>query len=131
LQAYESFRFSRHVAMIGFLFLVAMFVAMVSLHAILEGFTLETSAIGIIAGVMTTFISGTCFVLYRESLRKMESFHIQLREVQKIVFGLYLNGTSGNTTSAQEERKKIFSFLLHADEGKEPDEALRPNAVAA
>jgi hypothetical protein len=131
LQAYESFRLSRRVAAIGFLFLIAMFVAMVPLRVFLKDFKLEANTLSIIAGVMTTFISGTCLVLYRESLKKMESFHLQLREVQKIVFGLYLNGISGETVSAQESRREIVRILMRADKGKEPDEALQPNVAAA
>lgn len=133
LQALQSFRWSIRAAIAGFALLTATFLSMIVLPMLSKDFKAEFTTISLISGVMTTFISSIFFYLYRESLKRMESFHDQLREVQKIVFGLFLKGISGETTQSDEERREILRFLMNRGEEKRsrPGEQLESREAAA
>jgi hypothetical protein len=133
LQALQSFRWSIRAAVAGFVLVIATFLSLIILPMFLENFKGEITTISLVATVLTTFISSIFFYLYRESLKRMESFHNQLREVQKVVFGLFLKGISESSAQSDEERREILRFLMPSDENKRnhPEEHIRSNEAAA
>jgi hypothetical protein len=94
LQAHQSFRWSTRAAVSGFLLVVATITAMVALPMLARDVKIEMTTISSISALMTTFISGVFFYLYRVSLGRMDQFHTQLRETQKIVVSLLSGGVS-------------------------------------
>jgi hypothetical protein len=133
LQALQSFRWSIRAAVAGFALVIAAFLSLIVLPMFLENFKGEITTISLVASVLTTFISSIFFYLYRESLKRMESFHNQLREVQKVVFGLFLKGISEGSAQSDEERREILRFLMPSDENMRNrlEEHIRPNEAAA
>ena len=82
LQAQQSFKLSKTVAIVGFLILVAA----ILLSIILTFFgktNLDAAYLSGIAGVLTEFISGVFFYLYNRTLSQINLFHDKLAEMQK------------------------------------------------
>jgi TRADD-N domain-containing protein len=134
LQALQSFRWSIRAAIAGLSIVAVSLLAIMFLPPMLgENFKGEIKTVSLISGVMTTFISSVFFYLYRESLKRMEKFHDQLREVQKVVFGLFLRGISGETGNSDEERREILRFLMRYDDDKDsgPAKQLASNEAVA
>jgi hypothetical protein len=94
LQAHQSFRWSTRAAVSGLLLVVATITAMIALPMLAQDVKIEITTISSISALMTTFISGVFFYLYRESLGRMDQFHTQLRETQKTIVGLLSGGES-------------------------------------
>jgi hypothetical protein len=128
LQALTSFSWSVRAALAGFGVVIASSAAMTFLQA--AGTKIDFTTISLISGVLTAFISSVFFYLYNESLKRMERFHDRLREVQKIVFGLFMQGTSGEPAQSDEERKEILRFLMHP-EGRADSDGKNSKADAA
>jgi hypothetical protein len=103
LQAHRSFRCSICAAVFAFILVTAAISAMIALPMFFRDVTIEIATISSISALMTTFISGVFFYLYRVSLGRMDEFHKQLREAQKIAAGLFVNGLSGSASQDNEQ----------------------------
>jgi hypothetical protein len=112
LQAHRSFRrCSICAAVFAFILVTAAISAMIALPMFFRDVTIEIATISSISALMTTFISGVFFYLYRVSLGRMDEFHKQLREAQKIAAGLFVNGLSGSASQDNEQTTEILPFV--------------------
>jgi len=116
IQAGRSFRASSRAAGAGFCLVVTTVLAMLFLPMLVRDFKVEITTISLLSGVMTTYISTIFFKMFRESQERMERFHNDLREAQRIACGLFLNGIAGEAGKCDEERREIIRFLLHFDD---------------
>lgn len=132
IQAGRSFRASSRAAVAGFCLVASTIVAMLFLP-MLGDFKVEITTISVLSGVMTTFISTIFFKIHRESQERMERFHDDLREVQRIACGLFLKGIAVEPDQCDEERQEILRLLMHSDHGKRTASEKRqgPTEVAA
>jgi len=120
IQAGRSFSASSRAAAAGFCLVVLTIVAMLFLPMFVKDFKVEITitTISLLSGVMTTFISTIFFKIYRESQERMERFHNDIREVQRIACGLFLKGITAEAGQRDEERKEILSNLIYSDHSK-------------
>lgn len=118
IQAGRSFRASSRAAAAGFCLVVATVLAMFCLPMLVRDFKVEITTISLLSGVLTTFISTIFFKIYRESQERMERFHNDLREVQRIACGLFLSGIAGDASQCDEDKREILRFLMHSDDRK-------------
>lgn len=113
LQAHNSFRCSAGIACAGFCLLTLCALAagaskVPQLH--LE--SIELAWVSAVSGVITTFISSIFFYLYSRALKRLDEFHTQLREIQRIVASLFLSGLIQQSDQSDQERKEIIGLLL-------------------
>lgn len=111
LQAHRSFRWSTCAAVAAFILVAATISAMIALPMLSKGVTIEITTISSISALMTTFISGVFFYLYRVSLHRIDEFHKKLREAQKMVVGLFLNGLPSSASQDNEQTRQILPFV--------------------
>lgn len=82
IQAEQSFRLSKYVAVIGF-----MIIATGIGYSIIGQNNLSAAYIAALAGVMTEFISGIFFYLYNKTLQQINIFHDKLSASRQISIG--------------------------------------------
>jgi hypothetical protein len=111
LQAHNSFDWSTRIAVAGFCLLTVSVIAAVS-SQMLDMKSLEIAYVSGVSGLITTFISSIFFYLYNRSLKRMDAFHVQLREIQRIVASLFLSGLIQQSDAGDQERKEIIGRLL-------------------
>jgi uncharacterized membrane protein len=113
LQAHNSFRWSTFIACAGF-FLLTVFAIAAGASKVpqLHMQDIELAWITGISGVITTFISTIFFYLYSRALKRLDEFHTQLREIQRIVSSLFLSGLIQQSDQGDQERKEIIGLLL-------------------
>jgi len=124
LQAHNSFRWSAGMACIGFclLTLFAILAAASRIPAVgMQG--IELPLVSGISGIITTFISSIFFYLYSRALKRLDHFHLQLREIQKVVVSVFLSGLIEQPDQRDQERKEIISLLLSGFGRGKPSEA--------
>lgn len=111
LQAQQSFRLSRLVAVVGFVLMIGGVVAGISSQMLAQN-RLEIIYLSTAIGLITEFISGIFFYLYNRTLRQMNLFHDQLQIQQKIAMSLFLNGLVTDTTKRDADRLDIIKSLF-------------------
>lgn len=133
IQAGRSFRATSRAAVAGFGLVVITIVAMLFLPMLDRNFRVEITTISLLSGIMTTFISTIFFKIYLESQKRMERFHNDLREAQKIACGLFLKGIAVEAGQCDEERMEILRSLMHSDHsnGRTSGKYQEPAGVAA
>ena len=82
IQAEQSFRLTKIVALIGFVMLGVGIVLAIYLSTLGRS-TLEAAYLAAIAGVLTEFISGVFFYLYNRTLQQINRFHDKLVAMQQ------------------------------------------------
>jgi len=111
LQAQKIFNWSVGIAAAGFtLVMASAAVAIASQMVSQQG--LEIAYITGISGVITTFISSIFLTLYYRSLKRMDEFHNQLREAQKIILGLFLSGLMQKGQKSSEAMQRMIDQLM-------------------
>ena len=112
LQAHTIFGWSTGIAVVAFfLVAVSVFAALTS-QLFMNGQGLQVIYVSGISGVITSFISGIFFYLYNRSLKRLEEFHTQLRNVQKIAISLFLSGLMQNSSQSDKEMKGMIDQLM-------------------
>lgn len=115
LQAHRSFDYSIRAALFG-LILVSMSVG-VGLYAHLApgAQSLEIAYISGVAGIISQVISALFFWIYKESLKRMDASHKQLREIQMITTSLFLTGLISKSDQSDERKKLIDQLMSHSN----------------
>ena len=111
LQAQQSFRLSKWVAIVGFVLMVGGVIAGISSQMISEKH-LEIVYLSSAIGLITEFIAGIFFYLYNKTIRQMNLFHDQLQIQQKIAMSLFLNGLVKDTDKRDADRLEIIKSLF-------------------
>lgn len=111
LQAHQSFRWSTYAGIAGFILVSMSLMAAFTAH-MLGRTGLEITLLSGLAGVLTTFISTIFFYLYNRTLHRMDDFHVQLRETQKLIVSLFLNGLEAHSEDKVTGTNQIIEFLL-------------------
>ena len=101
LQAQQSFKLSRVIAIVGFI-IVAIAISISIFLTITGNENLNSAYLTGIAGVLTEFISGVFFFLYSKTLSQINVFHDKLVDMQKTALS-YLTNTISNNESLNEE----------------------------
>lgn len=111
LQAQKIFNWSVGIAAAGFSLVMASAIAAIASQMVSQQ-GLEIAYITGVSGIITTFISSIFLTLYYRSLRRMDEFHTQLREAQKIIMGLFLSGLMQKGQRSTEAMQKMIDLLM-------------------
>ena len=111
LQAQKIFNWSVGIAVVGFSLVLASAAVAIALQMVNHR-GLEIAYITGISGVITTFISSIFLTLYYRSLRRMDEFHAQLRDVQKIIMSLFLSGLMQKGPRSSEAMQNMIDQLM-------------------
>lgn len=111
LQAHQSFRWSTYAGIAGFLLVSISIVAAFTAH-MLDKKVVEVTLLSALAGVITTSISSIFFYLYNRTLKRMDNFHTQLRDTQKLIVSLFLSGLDEQDDHQHQRTNEIIHFLL-------------------
>ena len=111
LQAQKIFNWSVGIAAAGFALVMASAAAAIASQMVSQQ-GLEIAYITGISGVITTFISSIFLTLYYRSLKRMDEFHNQLREAQKIIMGLFLSGLMQRGEKSSEAMQRMIDQLM-------------------
>ena len=111
LQAQKIFQWSVGISAAGFFMIMASAATAIASQMVNQR-GLEIAYITGVSGVITTFISTVFFTLYYRCLRRMDEFHTQLREVQKIVMSLFLSGLLQKGPQGSEVMQRMIDQLM-------------------
>jgi hypothetical protein len=111
LQAQKIFNWSVGIAAAGFALVMASAAAAIASQMVSQK-GLEIAYITGISGVLTTFISSIFLTLYYRSLKRMDEFHNQLREAQKIILSLFLSGLMQKGQKSSEAMQRMIDQLM-------------------
>lgn len=111
LQADESFRLSRNVALVGFGLLVVGIALSVYLTA-RGGVTLQAAYLASIAGAVTEFIAGVFFYLYNRTLQQLNRFHDKLVAIQQVAMSFLANSLIADAGKRDDSRAELARRLV-------------------
>lgn len=113
LQAEQSFRLSRVVAIVGFV-LLAISIGLGVYINMSGGETLDVAYLSGIAGVLTEFISGVFFYLYNRTLQQLNLFHNRMLSAQHVATALLTNSRVADTAKRDDGKVELAKVLISA-----------------
>jgi len=128
LQAQQSFRLCKRVALGGFL-LLAIGVTL-SIFSTSSGSNLNPAYLSAISGVLVVFISGVFFYFHSRTLQKIDHFHDRLVSSQHISMSFLAADLASDSGDAKQLKGELARSLMatigehdQADEGQIPRQA--------
>lgn len=117
LQAEQSFRLARYIAVMGFALLVVG-VAVGIYSGLVEKGGLPAAYIASVSGAVTEFISGVFFYLYNQTLQQLNRFHDRLVSSQHIAVSFLANDLVSDAQLRDKQKGELAgSLLLRTAEG--------------
>ncbi len=113
LQAEQSFRLSRVVAIVGFV-LLAISIGLGVYTNLSGGDTLDAAYLSGIAGVLTEFISGVFFYLYNKTLQQLNLFHNRMLSAQHIATAFLANSRVADVAKRDDGKVELAKALISA-----------------
>jgi len=120
LQAEQSFRWSKLVAVIGFV-IIAIGVAIAIITSVGGTIRIEAAYLASLSGVIVEFVAGVFFYLYNRTLQQINLFHRRLADSQQLAISLMANSLIGDDTRRDEARAEVVRELARSVvEAKQP-----------
>ena len=111
LQAEQSFRLSKYVAVAGFI-LIAAGISLGIGASLLGTSNLDAAYLASLAGILTEFISGVFFYLYNKTLQQINLFHDKMLISKQVVMSFLSNGLIEDATKRQETQAELSKILM-------------------
>jgi hypothetical protein len=110
LQAEQSFRLSRSMALAGFI-LLAIGISLGVISTVTGNLSLNAAYIAAIGGALTQFISGVMLYMYNQTLQQINRFHNKMVSSQHVSMA-FLGTAQLSTTQIADQKKAELSALL-------------------
>jgi hypothetical protein len=110
LQAEQSFRWSKVVAVIGFM-IIATGVSIAIYTSAGGTIAIQAAYLASLSGVIVEFVAGVFFFLYNRTLQQINLFHQRLADAQQLSISLMANSLIGDETRRDEARADLSQAL--------------------
>jgi hypothetical protein len=114
LQAEQSFRLSRYVAVAGFL-LIAVGVGVGIYFELNDGGSLSAAYIASVSGIVTEFVSGVFFYMYHRTLQQLNRFHDRLLTSQRVAMSFLATAMVEDSEKRDGQRMQLAAALIAGD----------------
>jgi hypothetical protein len=111
VQAEQSFRWSKVVAVIGFL-IIATGVAMAIITSAGGSVKIEAAYLASLSGILVEFVAGVFFFLYNRTLQQINLFHQRLADSQQLSISLIANSLIGGEVRRDEAWAELAQALV-------------------
>jgi hypothetical protein len=111
LQAEQSFRLSRRMALAGFV-LLAVGIALGIISTATGNLSLNAAYLATVGGALTQFISGVMLYMYNQTLRQLHQFHDKMVSSQHASMAFLGTTQLSMAQLADEKRAELSSLLL-------------------
>jgi hypothetical protein len=110
VQAEQSFRWSKAVAVIGFL-IIAVGVSVAIYTSAGGAIRIEAAYLASLSGVVVEFVAGVFFYLYNRTLQQINVFHQRLADSQQLSISLIANSLIGDEVRRDQARAELARVL--------------------
>lgn len=111
LQAEQSFKLSKYVAVIGFV-LLSTGIALGIVSSYTGGVGLDAAYLTAISGILTEFISGVFFYLYNRTLQQFNIFHDKMLMSKQVIMSFLSNSLIADDEKRQETQAELSKLLM-------------------
>jgi hypothetical protein len=117
LQAEQSFRLSRIVALLGFVLLVVG-IAFGFYTSLQRDHSLSAAYLASVAGLLVEFISGVFFYMFNKTLQQINLFHDKMVSAQHVAVSFLANGLVADSTQRDQLKGDLAKGLISAVSGE-------------
>ena len=111
LQAEQSFRLSKNVAIVGFVLISSGIVLGIASSII--GLTgLDVAYLTAITGILTEFISGVFFYLFNRTLQQLNLFHDKMLMSKRVIMAFLSNSFIDDANKREETQAELAKVLM-------------------
>jgi len=111
LQAQESFRVSKYVAVVGFV-LIAIGIGLGISSNFIGKSAIDAAYLASLAGILTEFISGVFFYLYNRTLQQLNRFHNSMLESKMTITSFLANSLIEDKNKRDDSNAELSKLLI-------------------
>ena len=116
VQAEQSFRWSKGVAVTGFV-IIAIGVTIAIVTAATGTVVIEAAYLASLAGVFIEFIAGVFFFLYNRTLQQLNTVHERLSSSQQLAMSVLASSVVSDETKRDESRTEVAKLIASGSIG--------------
>ena len=120
LQAVESFKLTKYVAVIGFILIASGIILGIG-TSLWGSIGLNAAYLASLAGILTEFISGVFFYIYNRTLQQMNLFHDKMLTSKKVSMSFLANSITGDDKKREETQAELSKMLMSSSIKKDTD----------